>query len=282
MDDDSFRQLLDRLGLSWQGYAEVRKGVKKRIRRHMQELGILTMDEYLQALNDPNILKDVEMLMSVSISRFFRDQNFWRTLKEVIIPRITSGRMEKIHAWSAGCALGQEAYSLAIKWDILKRRHSHLPEFQIRATDINPDYLDKARTGVYRRSSLRGLSDEIRSVYFHACENRKDYFVADYLKKYIVWEVHDLMRQQPPAGTFQIILLRNSMLTYYRKERIPSAFMNVLDKLDDGGFFIIGSHERLPFQTDALSPLRGSSYIFQKTQDRTLTLPMYGHSCDSL
>lgn len=282
MDDDSFRQLLDRLGLSWQGYAKVKRGVKKRIRRHMQELGILTMDEYVQALADPNILKDVEMLMSVSISRFFRDQNLWRTLEEEIIPDIASGRMERIHAWSAGCALGQEAYSLAIKWDMLKRRHSHLPEFQILATDINPDYLGKAKAGVYRRSSLRGFSDEIKSVHFHACEDRKGYCVADHLKKYIVWEVHDLMKERPPAGAFQIILLRNNVFTYYRKERIPSAFMNVLDKLDDRGFFIIGSHEKLPFQTDALSPLKGSSYIFQKTQDRTLTLPMYGHSCDSL
>ncbi|HEX7534198.1 MAG TPA: CheR family methyltransferase [Syntrophales bacterium] len=265
MDDDSFRQLLDRLGLSWHGYAKVRRGVKKRIRRHMQELGILTMDEYLQVLVDPNILKDVEMLMSVSISRFFRDQNLWRTLKEEIIPGITSGRSERIHAWSAGCALGQEAYSLAVEWDMLKRRHSNLPEFQIRATDINPHYLVKARAGVYRRSSLRGLSDEIRSVYFHACEDRKDYCVADHLRKYIVWEVHDLMRERPPAGAFQIIFLRNSMFTYYRKESIPSVFMSVLDRLDDGGFFIIGSHERLPFQTHALAPFKGSSYIFQKT-----------------
>ncbi|MGO9136381.1 MAG: CheR family methyltransferase [Syntrophales bacterium] len=265
MDDDSFRQLLDRLGLSWQGYAKVRKSVKKRIRRHMQELGILTMDEYLQVLTYPNILKDVEMLMSVSISRFFRDQNLWHSLKEEIIPGITSGRSEEIHAWSAGCALGQEPYSLAIKWDMLKRRYSHMPEFQIRATDINPDYLHKARGGVYRRSSLRGLSDEIKSVYFRACDDRKDYCVADHLKKYIVWEVHDLMREPPPAGAFQIIFLRNSIFTYYRKESTPSVFMNVLDRLDGGGFFIIGSHEKLPFQTDALSPFKGSSYIFQKT-----------------
>jgi chemotaxis methyl-accepting protein methylase len=73
------------------------------------------------------------------------------------------------------------------------------------------------------------------------------------------------MRERPPAGVFQIIFLRNSVFTYHRRESIPSVFVNVLDRLDDGGFFIIGSHERLPFQTDALSPLNGSSYIFQKT-----------------
>jgi Methylase of chemotaxis methyl-accepting proteins len=265
MDDNSFRRLLARLGLSWQGYAKVRKGVKKRIGHHMRELGLPAMDDYLQALSEPDILKNVERLMSVSISRFFRDQSLWRTLEEEIIPDLTAGHGEKIHAWSAGCALGQEAYSLAIKWDMLKKKRSGLPELLIRATDINPDYIGKAMAGVYRRNSLKGLSDEIKSVYFHACENLENYCVADYLKKYIVWEVHDLMKERPPAEVFQIIFLRNSLFTYYREESISSVFQNVLDSLDDGGFFIIGSHERLPFQTHTLSPFKGSSYIFQKT-----------------
>jgi chemotaxis methyl-accepting protein methylase len=89
--------------------------------------------------------------------------------------------------------------------------------------------------------------------------------VADYLKKNIAWEVHNLMKERPPAEVFQIIFLRNSLFTYYREESISSVFLNVLDSLDDGGFFIIGSHERLPSQTHTLSSFKGSSYIFQKT-----------------
>ena len=266
MDDNYFRQLLTRLGLSWQGYAKVRKGVKKRIDRHMQELRFPAMDDYLQALSDPEVLKKVERLMSVSISRFFRDQELWRALEEEIIPDITARHGKKIHAWSAGCALGQEAYSLAIKWDMLKKKCSGLPELLIRATDINPEYIGKAMAGAYRRSSLKGLSDEIRSVYFHACENLETYCVAAYLKKYVAWEVHDLLKEPPPEERFQIIFLRNSLFTYYREESISTVFPNILDSLDDGGFFIIGSRERLPFQTDTLSPFKGSSYIFQKTQ----------------
>ena len=265
MDDNSFRQLLTRLGLSWRGYAKVRKGVKKRIGRHMRELALPAMDDYLRALSDPEILKKVERLMSVSISHFFRDQYLWRTLEEEIIPGIIAGGGEKIHAWSAGCALGQEAYSLAIKWDLLKKKRPTLPELRILATDINPDYIGKAMAGVYGRSSLKGLSDEIKSFYFHPCEDRENYCVADYLKKYIAWEVHDLMKELPPAERFQIIFLRNSLFTYYRREFISSVFRNVLDSLDDGGFFIIGSHERLPSYAHTLSPFKGSSYIFQKT-----------------
>ncbi|MGA2331060.1 MAG: CheR family methyltransferase [Syntrophales bacterium] len=265
MDDNSFRQLLDRLCLSWQGYAKVRKGVKKRIHRHMQELGLLTMDDYLQAMTDPEILKTVERLMSVSISRFFRNRNLWRTLEEEILPEIIAGHTEKIDVWSAGCALGQEAYSLAIEWEMLKTKRSALPELRIRATDINPDYIGKAMAGVYRRSSLKGFPDEIKSAYFYTCKDQENYCTADHLKKCITWEVHDLMRERPPEEVFQIIFLRNSLFTYYCRESISSVFQNILDSLDDGGFFIIGSHERLSFQTPTLSSFKGSAYIFQKT-----------------
>jgi len=265
MDDNSWRMLLARLGRSWPGYAKVRKGVKKRIDNHMRELGLLAMDDYLRAFSNTEILKKVETLMSVSISRFFRDESLWRILEEEIIPDITVGHDKKIHAWSAGCALGQEAYSLAIKWDMLKKKCPGLPELLIRATDINPDYVDKARAGVYRRSSLKGLPDEIKSVYFHACENVENYCVADYLKRYLTCEVHDLLKGPPPEERFQIIFLRNSLFTYYSEERVSSVFPNILDCLDAGGFFIIGSREKLPFQTHTLSPFKGSSYIFQKT-----------------
>ena len=275
MDDNYFRQLLTRLGLSWQGYAKVRKGVKKRIDRHMQELRFPAMDDYLQALSDPEVLKKVERLMSVSISRFFRDQELWRALEEEIIPDITARHGKKIHAWSAGCALGHEAYSLAIKWDMLKKKCSGLPELLIRDTDINPEYIGKAMAGAYRRSSLKGLSDEIKAVYFHTCEDQKDRCVAGYLKKYVTWKVHNLMKEPPPARRFQIIFLRNSLFTYYRRECTSLVFLNVLDRLDDSGFFIIGRHERLPSQTHTLSPFKRSSYIFQKTYTPARILHRY-------
>lgn len=265
MDDDSFRRLLTRLGLSWHGYAKVRKGVKKHIQRHMRELGLLSVDAYLQAMADSDILKDVERLMSVSISRFFRDRNLWHTLAEEILPVIIAGHGERIDVWSAGCALGQEAYSLAVEWEMLKEKRPALPELRILATDINADYLGKARSGVYSRSSLKGIPDGIRSIYFRTCEDRENYCAADSLKKYITWEVHDLMREQPPAQVFQIILLRNSLFTYYRRETVSPVFLNILDSLDDSGFFIIGSRERLPLKTSALSSFKGSAYIFQKT-----------------
>ncbi|HVO67381.1 MAG TPA: CheR family methyltransferase [Syntrophales bacterium] len=264
MDDYSFKQLLDRLGLSWQGYARVRKGAKKRISRHMQELGLQTMKDYLHALDNPEILNQVELLMGVSISSFFRDRYLWRILGEEILPGIIRKNHEIIYAWSAGCALGQEVYSFAMLWDMLKSRFARIPQLQLQATDRNPDYLERAGAGVYSRSSLKGLQDDIIKTYFHELPEKSNYRVVDYLKKDIVWRVHDLMRQTSPAGKFQIIFLRNSLLTYYKEENRTPAFLNVADSLDEGGFLFIGRREKLPYPIQTLSSFKDCSYIFQR------------------
>ena len=231
----------------------------------MQELGYQTMEDYLNALNNHEILTEVKLLMGVSISCFFRDRDLWHTMGEEILPTIINRYHEESYVWSAGCALGQEVYSFAMLWDMMKGRFGRLPRLHLQATDSNPDYLKKAREGIYSPSSLKGLSDEIKGDYFHISEYETNYGVVHSLKKDILWEVHDLMRQPPLSGKFQIIFLRNSILTYYRVERIAGVFLKVLDSLDEGGFFIIGRHETLPVQTSLLSPYKGCSYIFQKT-----------------
>lgn len=273
MDDYSFKQLLDWLGLSWYGYARVRKGVKKRISRHMQELGLQTMKDYLHVLNDPEILDQVERLMGVSISHFFRDQYLWRVLGEEILPDIISRYNEKIYVWSAGCALGQEVYSFTILWDMLKGRIARLPQLHLLATDSNPNYLERAESGVYGRSSLKGLPDDFRTIYFHVSPNKANYFVVDYLKDNIVWQVHDLMRQTPPAGKFEIIFLRNTLLTYYQEENRAPVFLKVVDSIDEGGFLFIGRREKLPYPIQTLSSFKDCSYIFQKGQNTRPLLP---------
>ncbi|HBH86545.1 MAG TPA: hypothetical protein DDY17_02940 [Syntrophaceae bacterium] len=267
MNDHEFRQLLDRLSLSWQGYAKVRKSVKKRICRHMQKCGYQTMEDYLRALDNPEILTEVEYLLCVSISHFFRDQYLWKILEEEILPDIIRRYHERINVWSAGCALGQEVYSFAILWDTLKNRFDRLPRLLIHATDRNPGYLEKAGEGAYRSSILKGVSGEIRERYLRVSGDGSNYLFADYLKKDITWQLHDLMKQPPLAGMFQIIFLRNNLLTYYREEsRIP-VFLKIVDSLDEGGFLIIGCHEKLPFQSRMLSQCKKCTCIFQKTHN---------------
>lgn len=175
MDDQQFRHLLDRFGFSWSGYRKVRKGVKKRITKHMNDLGCYNLKAYLAELDKSDeVRKKCELLLTVSISRFFRDREFWRFLEQKYLPDLIKN-IEKINVWSAGCACGEEVYSFKIVWDCLGNRLGYLPKLEIIATDINPVYLEKARAGIYSSSSLKEVTKEFQSIYFIKKKGKKKF-----------------------------------------------------------------------------------------------------------
>ena len=97
MDNPQLRELLDFFGLSWKGYRRVRKGVKKRLARFMSQKGITRMHELLSALGkDDSMQRQVENLLNVAISRFFRDRGLWQTLESSLLPTILARPTEEI------------------------------------------------------------------------------------------------------------------------------------------------------------------------------------------
>ena len=105
MDDIQFKLLLEFLGYSWLGYRKVRRGVKKRIRRHMRRLGCRDITAYLNQLRaQAGSRQDCELLMTVPISRFFRDRRLWLMLESRRLPDIIVGNHSQIAVWFAGCA----------------------------------------------------------------------------------------------------------------------------------------------------------------------------------
>jgi len=264
MDDNQFRQLLERLGLSWEGYRKVRKGVKKRIRRHMHQLGCQTVEAYLLVLGRDSAARyHCERLMTVSISRFFRDRGLWRTLADEILPMIFKENSMSMKVWSAGCACGEEAYSMKILCDTMAPGVQHMLDVEIWATDMNPDYLKRAQAGVYSASSLKELPQALRRLYFRSTQQQHAYRINEPLKKGVIWRVHNLL-SDPPDGPFHVIFLRNSLLTYYRDTLKLPALEKVVDSLAHSGFFVIGSHEKIPPGTSGLVPFGSYAYIFQK------------------
>jgi chemotaxis protein methyltransferase CheR len=155
MDDQQFRQLLDRFGYCWKGYRKVRKGAQKRIGKHMQQLGCRSIDEYFHCLDgDEEARKQYESLMTVSVSRFFRDSFLWRVLELQILPTVIEENRKKVRLWFAGCACGEEVYSFKMVWESLRDRVEPMPELEILATDCCPVYLQRAQDGIYPSSSL--------------------------------------------------------------------------------------------------------------------------------
>jgi chemotaxis methyl-accepting protein methylase len=264
MDDIQFKLILDILGYSWAGYRKVRKGVKKRIRRHMRRLGCRDITAYLNLLKvQPGSREDCELLMTVPISRFFRDRQLWLMLESRWLPDIIADDHMKIAVWSAGCACGEEVYSLKIVWEQLKKRFESLPQLEILATDRHPMRIDRARSGIYSRSSLREVASDLCNRYFDRVSGSKQFAIKEALKCNIQWETHDLMTE-PPGSAFHVIFLRNNILTYCRQEDQISAFVSILNCLAPGGLFIIGCHEALPLETNELVSLAECPYVYRK------------------
>jgi chemotaxis protein methyltransferase CheR len=231
----------------------------------MHSLGCHDISAYLLELERrKDVMHECELLMTVSISRFFRDRRLWHFLEKDMLPELIEKRIEKISVWSAGCASGEEVYSLKILWDRLEASNSHLPKLEITATDMNPAYLERAKAGVYTSSSLKEVPEIFRSVYFMAQTGTKLYTIRDSMRSGVLWQVGQLLSDQP-ASKFDLIFLRNSLLTYYVDEVKKPALEKVISHLFKGGFLITGSHEMLPSNGLGLFPTGSLPYILKKT-----------------
>jgi chemotaxis protein methyltransferase CheR len=245
MDDAAFGKILRFFDLSWQGYRKVRKGVKKRVASHMQSINSRTVDEYLTMLQShPEQRQRAIELLTVSISRFFRDRRLWDVLQERVVPNLVGTAGVSIRIWSAGCACGEEVYSVKILWEQLKKRYARMPPLEIWATDINPLIIEKARRALYPSSSLKELSPVLRDEYFTPV--MQAFVLRPELQQGIRWMLHDLTRDDPPETCFDLILLRNNLLTYYDPTIMDPAFQKIMAALRWGGYLIIGNKEQIP------------------------------------
>jgi chemotaxis methyl-accepting protein methylase len=127
---------------------------------------------------------------------------------------------------------------------------------------MSPEYMDRAKAAVYPRSSMREVPKVIRSTYFETI-SRGRYALRSWMKDGIVWQVHNLL-SNPPGIAFDLIFLRNNLLTYYVDEFKIPAIKRIVNSLASGGFLIIGNHERMPIEVVDLKPWGKSTIIFQK------------------
>jgi chemotaxis protein methyltransferase CheR len=263
MEDSQLNLVLDRFGYSRAGFRKVRRGVQKRLARHMQETGCRNIRDYIEFIEmNQRVRLEFERRMTVSISRFFRDRGLWEKMQWQILPLLAGKSCEFVKVWAAGCASGEEVYSIKILWEDLRGSYARIPDLSILATDMNPEYLDRARAAVYPRSSLREIPEEVRSTYFETLADGK-YALTFSIKEGIVWLAHNLLSDPPGIG-FDLILLRNNLLTYYADGIKIPAFLRVIDSLASGGFLVVGSHERIPAEQPDLKHWGDSAYIFQK------------------
>ncbi len=244
------RWAMPELGYRWDGFRKPRNQVLSRIRNRISELELSGgFGEYRKYLEKhPEEWKTLDKLCDVTISKFFRDRKVWEQMRDEILPNLFDDKSVSI--WSIGCCNGEEAYSLAVISDQLtmnRDRQVNSAEIKILATDRNEQVLNRATKGRFPAGALKEMTDEEISKYFREIddESEDDYQVEERLKEYVDFEKRDI-RESFPDQTFDLVLCRNLVFTYFTEERQVQFLEKLNPHMAGGGFLVVGSNESFP------------------------------------
>lgn len=185
--------------------------------------------------------------ITVNVTEMFRDQQFYQTLRDNILP--TLGTYPMIRIWLAGCSTGEEAYSIAIILKELKLLHKSL----IYATDINTSVLEKASSGLFPLSQMKLYSENY--ILSGGKEDFSTYYSANYslakfdddLRGRIIFSTHNLVADRS-FNEFQLILCRNVLIYFNRT--LQFKVLNLFDEsLESLGYLALGTKETIEFST---------------------------------
>lgn len=226
-----------RTGLSFapNRYPQAEEG----IRRAMQRAGVADLDRYGQLLRTSNVdLDDLVGELTVRETYFFRHPELFEAVREEVLPRLADARDPRspLRVWSAGCAGGEEAYSLAILFE----EEEMLRCTSILATDISQDALAQAHTATYTRRSLRGLDESRVDRYF---QHTAEYFVlCDRVRKRVSFSYLNLALDCFPSfRTFTVgldLIFCRNVLIYLDSETVASVSRRFFDALAPGGWLV--------------------------------------------
>lgn len=235
-----------RYGYDFRNYS--RASISRRIRYFLSRNGSESIGELLpRILREPALFQSLLFDFSVTVTEMFRDPLFYRALRREVVPLLKTYPFIKV--WSAGCATGEEIYSLAV----LLKEEGLLEKATIFATDINDDSLTRAKKGIYPLKQVREYTENFQATgslhsfsrYYHADQ---EHIVMDReLRERITFANHNLVSDHV-FGEMHLILCRNVMI-YFNKE-LQERVLSLFDlSLIRGGFLCLGSRESLHFSS---------------------------------
>lgn len=258
---------LPRLGLSWAGFRRVHRQVCRRISRRLQQLRLADCREYREYLDThPSEWAILDGFCHISISRFLRERVVFDRLGTEILPALaaaaTARGAKQLHCWSAGCASGEEPYSLTMIWEMMLARRYPGLSLRVVATDVDRELLARARAGCYRRSSLREVPDGWRDAAFTRCGEL--YVTGPALRTALEFHQQDI-RESLPGGVFDLILCRYVAFTYFDAVLQRRTLERLLARLQPGGALVIGLKEQLPAGLPGVEAWVPNLRIFRRT-----------------
>lgn len=248
-EDRQLRSLLDQLrersGIDFNAYKA--PTITRRLQRRMAATGANRLSDYVRYLQrNPDEYSRLINSFLIKVTEFFRDPELFEYLREQILPAVIEEARERgeLRIWSAGCATGEEAYSLAIL--LTEQLGDELETFNARifATDLDADAVAFARRGIYPSTALATLPPEMVQRYFIRTDGA--YEVRKSVRSLVVFGQHDL-GQRAPFPRIDVTLCRN-VLIYFTAELQKRALQLFAFSLRDQGYLVLGKAESVsPF-----------------------------------
>jgi two-component system CheB/CheR fusion protein len=232
-------------GFDFSGYK--RPSLIRRVGKRMQMAGMRDFGDYTDYLEvHPEEFARLFNHLLINVTSFFRDPACWDYLTHHVIPKIiSSGKPgEPFRVWSAGCASGEEAYSLAILFADALGREDFKAKVKIYASDVDEEALAQARQAAYTGRDLQAVPAKLRKRYFIRADGR---FCFDPdLRRSVIFGRHDLV-QDAPISRLDLLVCRNTLM-YFNSETQSRILARFHFALNETGYLFLGKAEMMLHQ----------------------------------
>ena len=260
----ALRSLQDAYGIDFTHYKP--STVVRRIERRLQLTQSGSLDTYVKRLaQDSSELDDLFHDLLIGVTRFFRDEGAFECLALRIIPELVERAQpsEELRVWVAGCATGEEAYSIAILVQEELRKRSSRGRVKILATDLHRGSLDFASRGLYTEDRVAGVRPDLLERYFD--RRGPNYQVSPELRQMVVFASHNVIKDAP-FTRMDLVTCRN-LLIYLQ----PFAQKKVLGLLNfalkRNGVLVLGPSEHVGSLVDDFEAVDVHWRIYRKHRD---------------
>ncbi len=266
-----FTQLRVRTGNDFSNYK--RATLLRRIERRINVRSLPDLPSYTSFLHEhPDETHALLRDLLISVTNFFRDRKAFEVLEKEVIPAIFRGKKhgEEIRVWVAGCATGEEAYSIAI---LCAEKLMHMvdpPKVQIFATDIDEAAITTAREGLYTLNDVADVSPDRLRLFF--VNDNDSYRVRREIREMIVFATHNFLKD-PPFSRLDLITCRNVMiyLNSTAQERVAETFHFALRPK---GYLFLGTAETVDGASDLYSAFNREHHIYQAREIAVRSYPI--------
>ena len=248
-------------GFDFTGYK--RASLTRRIHKRMQEVGVKTYAEFARLLEqNPSEFDQLCTTVLINVTAFFRDGVPWDELASTIVPRILENKRpdEPLRVWSAGCASGEEAYTLAIILADALGADAFRSRVKIYATDVDEHALTMARHATYDSKQVEGVPPDLLEKYFERQDGR--YIFRKDLRRIVIFGRNDLV-QDAPISRVDLLVCRNTLM-YFNAATQAQILGRFHFALTDGGYLFLGRAETLLAHSESFAPVDLKRRIFTK------------------